>query len=1152
MLFIVFALILNTVDAVSSPSINTNQAIDDYMEYGGHRCDNNVNGVDLIVEFGTDNDGDTDSDDRLACALSCTNNANCVAFNFNPTQTNECYLLSGSCTTHTSSSITDLKPNGAALDSTFSVYFKLENYCSDNLAGTSTGLLTTASNEETDIDCGGSYCDLCGDGNTCSVNEDCIYGRCEGGSCSSCFDNDINGDETDSRSPDPGQCGGECVPCLDQKICDSDSDCASFISGGVGGTCSGGSCVSCDDLIIGTVSKTCAAGGGPICRSLSPPRTCQGNEGCLIDGDCTAGTCSGDICVSCDDLAQNGDETGVDCGGNVCSTRCLGGQGCVSPSDCATGLICYDGSCASCFDGVKNQDETDVDCGGSVCDLRCANGKSCGQDDNNCDPSSSCIVSTDICATTTNSPTTDAPTVSPTNAPTIKFHLPDEWVHDDPDHSCSNSVDQPGAIDTAAPDSQSNITDPITIVHLDPNDLVIAPQNNGQYSFELRIKTLLINLNNDEQYSGWVFFTKSDSETSIAEACEFDIGSVRFGYYGDDQSVGRFGEKMVPLKYLIDYQINADHGGMPITLSDNCVVTNNPEYIVGGANDGKLARKTHFAVHYVQCIEVNGYSETQCEETGFGMAVYNIWAGTQTTGAYSVQANAITDSNIGTPNWSNGFTPADPFSGDASSTFEIDLWLKDYLEQSGQWLSSQTDEFLDDNYRYPVNNGAGTPAQCVILSTPVELQYLLPSLQSSSNITFDMDFIYSPNTASSGNIDTITITGNPDVADGSGPINADNLLFTSCYHAPRKNSYNAHSHQFCLDNGLYTLGRNYIYAGMPYRFFFQFIDNQTSTLNQEASSLLDTAFDFTIDAVSFTLKDGATTIQEWKHGESDTIPSYVEGTVIYNNPCNTNPIEPNEANCPHTMNAFEIFGNSIINSDQFINNGQCSSSPCDLLMSFDLSVQNQPTRRRRMLRQERTVKVFNPRQLVSPNWEQVPSDRSSISITAPSWNTQTFELVPPATATEVQSQIIQCMVEADVLTHCLSDENPANCTDIDFVSVGSTGTQFQMTIGQNKYIEEDVQQAVDDCFSESDGTPLNSRTEPKDTQNSEILLIIFAAIGGTLLLFGIGIAIYQYCTKRNTNGTSSITPAEAFSRFETLRLVNEENSPLRFGVLHHN
>ena len=70
---------------------------------------------------------------------------------------------------------------------------------------------------------------------------------------------------------------------------------------------------------------------------------------------------------TCSDGAQNGDETGVDCGGscpNSCTApTCSDG---VQNGD-ETGVDCG-GSCppcATCSDGIQNGDETGVDCGGS-------------------------------------------------------------------------------------------------------------------------------------------------------------------------------------------------------------------------------------------------------------------------------------------------------------------------------------------------------------------------------------------------------------------------------------------------------------------------------------------------------------------------------------------------------------------------------------------------------------------------------------------------------------------------------------------------------------------------------------------------------------------------------------------------------------------
>jgi hypothetical protein len=82
------------------------------------------------------------------------------------------------------------------------------------------------------------------------------------------------------------------------------------------------SCSSDDDSAEPLVEATCTDG------------IQNGNEtGVDCGGDC-------DPCISCNDGIQNGDETGIDCGGSC-------------------------DPCPSCDDGIQNGDETGVDCGGS-------------------------------------------------------------------------------------------------------------------------------------------------------------------------------------------------------------------------------------------------------------------------------------------------------------------------------------------------------------------------------------------------------------------------------------------------------------------------------------------------------------------------------------------------------------------------------------------------------------------------------------------------------------------------------------------------------------------------------------------------------------------------------------------------------------------
>ena len=91
----------------------------------------------------------------------------------------------------------------------------------------------------------------------------------------------------------------------------------------------------------------------------NPTPSC--NDG-IKNGNETGVDCGGDCtpCVTCDDGIKNGNETGVDCGG-----------------DCAP--------CATCDDGIKNGNETAVDCGGdcapcATCDDGIKNGNETGID----------------------------------------------------------------------------------------------------------------------------------------------------------------------------------------------------------------------------------------------------------------------------------------------------------------------------------------------------------------------------------------------------------------------------------------------------------------------------------------------------------------------------------------------------------------------------------------------------------------------------------------------------------------------------------------------------------------------------------------------------------------------------------------------------
>jgi hypothetical protein len=172
---------------------------------------------------------------------------------------------------------------------------------------------------ETGIDCAG-VCQPCGDGEPCSVPEDCVGRQCFDERClgESCGNDTHDGNETGI------DCGGDCEPCTDGEPCVEPSDCESVV---------------CTEL------------------ECQPP--------------------------SCSDTVKNGEETGKDCGGGSCNP-CGAGEPCEVETDCASMVCSEQLVCeVSCAEGTDECDGdfaeacetntfTDVNhCGGcgGVCEL---------------------------------------------------------------------------------------------------------------------------------------------------------------------------------------------------------------------------------------------------------------------------------------------------------------------------------------------------------------------------------------------------------------------------------------------------------------------------------------------------------------------------------------------------------------------------------------------------------------------------------------------------------------------------------------------------------------------------------------------------------------------------------------------------------------
>lgn len=103
----------------------------------------------------------------------------------------------------------------------------------------------------------------------------------------------------------------------------------------------------CYDFVITDVygdGICCSYGNGSY--SVTNGSTTLASGGSFTSSDATNFCLGGAPAATCTDGIQNGDETGVDCGGSNCAP-------CVTPP--------------TCNDGIQNGDETGVDCGGSNC-----------------------------------------------------------------------------------------------------------------------------------------------------------------------------------------------------------------------------------------------------------------------------------------------------------------------------------------------------------------------------------------------------------------------------------------------------------------------------------------------------------------------------------------------------------------------------------------------------------------------------------------------------------------------------------------------------------------------------------------------------------------------------------------------------------------
>lgn len=145
-------------------------------------------------------------------------------------------------------------------------------------------------NDETDIDCGGVYCEGCAIGKLCKLNSDCSSGACSA-STGKCVANTVeNATQTLHEKCSNGK----------QDSDEADKDC--------GGVCN-------------TLGKKCDL-----------YQFCYSGDDCA-QGECIKGTCTPKACQG----------TGTNCGGD-CVAKCMNGESCLTDSDCMSNY-CSLGKC---------------------------------------------------------------------------------------------------------------------------------------------------------------------------------------------------------------------------------------------------------------------------------------------------------------------------------------------------------------------------------------------------------------------------------------------------------------------------------------------------------------------------------------------------------------------------------------------------------------------------------------------------------------------------------------------------------------------------------------------------------------------------------------------------------------------------------------
>ncbi|MDQ3015184.1 MAG: hypothetical protein M3R25_00440, partial [Bacteroidota bacterium] len=123
-----------------------------------------------------------------------------------------------------------------------------------------------------------------------------------------------------------------------------------------------GSCETCSDGLLNG-DETGIDCGGTLCQPCPEIPGCMNP---LAYNYNPAATVDNGSCETCTDGIMNGDETGMDCGGSTCAASCII-PGCTDPAadNYNPNANQSNGSCVYCHNGILDGNETSVDCGGA-------------------------------------------------------------------------------------------------------------------------------------------------------------------------------------------------------------------------------------------------------------------------------------------------------------------------------------------------------------------------------------------------------------------------------------------------------------------------------------------------------------------------------------------------------------------------------------------------------------------------------------------------------------------------------------------------------------------------------------------------------------------------------------------------------------------